>query len=151
MKKILTLAAVATLLIAACKKEEKTATPVPVKIKTVDDITGTYIGEMKAIRHTYAAPPGPGWIYDTMYYNDTVVITKLSADTFYVDGYEWTFQGRPLLFGYDTSHNFEKNYNYKDSLKIRFAADGGIQLRSYIGPSYTYSTSIQWADFKGKK
>jgi hypothetical protein len=147
----LALSAALVALLSACKKVEKGLAPAPPKVKTVDDITGTYIGEMKAIRHTYAAPPGPGWIYDTMYYNDTVVITKLSADSFYVDGYEWTFQGRPLLFGYDTSHNFEKNYNYKDSLKIRFAADGEIQLRSYMGPSYTYSTSIQWADFKGKK
>lgn len=147
-------------LVFSCKKPTEPAQPITnhTSSVTVDDITGSYIGLQTHHKIDYAYGMGQTYLRDTTFTtNDTLLIEKISADSFKLsNGDKWAVYGKPLRFAFDTSNVYKMgNPSYsgsKDSLIIRFEVTGDSMVieKHELSPG-TSAYHIYDYTFRGKK
>lgn len=151
------------LMLFACKKETKQtqSTNTSDTMSAVDKLVGTYIGN-HFYHFIYSGYVNTADTYyavkkDTSYsFWDTVVITKMNADSFTINGNNaWKILGDSPKFKFDSSNTYYASSGYRygyDKLRLTFKPADSLYLISDMeGGNPNGIKASYHDDFSGKK
>lgn len=127
----------------------------------IDYLVGAYIGENKHDTSSwYVIPHNPGMPKDSVVSKDsnyvsydTLIINKITADSFTISGEHWKVNGQQVHFAFNDQNKYSfsySNYTLGGSMSVHFFGDSVSIEKADYSSHWTYSYTHKQS-FRAKK